>query len=111
LKAANTGHAVFSTLHTTDATQTITRIMSFFPPHQHVEIRGLIADALRAVISMRLIPRADGTGRVPAAEILVNTAAVADRIRSGEAIHTLRDLISEGRTQYGMQTFDQSLMD
>lgn len=111
LKAANTGHAVFSTLHTTDATQTITRIMSFFPPHQHGEIRGLIADALRAVISMRLIPRSDGSGRVPAAEILVNSAAVSDRIRAGDAIHTLRDLIAEGGTQYGMQTFDQSLMD
>ena len=111
LKAANTGHAVFSTLHTTDTSQTITRIISFFPPHQHGEIRGLIADALRAVISMRLIPRADGSGRVPAAEVLINSAAVSDRIRSGEAIHTLRDLIAEGRTQYGMQTFDQSLME
>ena len=111
LKAANTGHAVFSTLHTTDATQTITRIMSFFPPHQHGEIRGLIADALRGVVSMRLIPRADGSGRVPAAEVLINSAAVSDRIRSGDAVHTLRDLISEGRTQYGMQTFDQSLME
>jgi twitching motility protein PilT len=111
LKAANTGHLVLSTLHTTDVAQTVSRIVSFFPPHQHGEIRALLAEALRAVVSMRLIPRADGTGRVPAAEILVNTAAVAERLRAGDQMHTLPDLISEGRTQYGMQTFDQSLMD
>ena len=111
LKAANTGHTVFSTLHTTDTSQTVARIISFFPPHQHEEIRSLLADALRAVVSMRLIPRRDGSGRVPAAEVLINTAAVAERIREGDQIHTLPDLISEGRTQYGMQTFDQSLMD
>ena len=111
LKAANTGHVVFSTLHTTDTVQTLTRIMSFFPPHQHGEIRGLLADSLRAIISLRLIPRMDGAGRVPASEVLVNSAAVSDRIRSGEGIHSLRDLLAEGRTQYGMQTFDQSLMD
>jgi twitching motility protein PilT len=111
LKASNTGHTVFSTLHTTDASQTITRIISFFPSHQHHEVRGILADALRAIISMRLIPRADGNGRVPAAEILVNTALVADRIREGDQIHTIPDLIAEGRSQYGMQTFDQSLMD
>jgi twitching motility protein PilT len=63
------------------------------------------------IISMRLIPRADGNGRVPAAEVLVNTALVADRIREGDQIHTIPDLIAEGRSQYGMQTFDQSLMD
>lgn len=111
LKAANTGHTVMSTLHTTDASQTISRVISFFPPHQHAEIRGLLADSLRAIVSMRLIPRSDGRGRAPAAEILVNTAAVSDRIRQGDMIHTLRDLIAEGRNQYGMQTFDQSLMD
>jgi twitching motility protein PilT len=111
LKAANTGHLVLSTLHTTDVAQTVSRIVSFFPPHQHGEIRALLAEALRAVISMRLIPRADGAGRAPAAEILMNTAAVADRLRQGDQMHTLPDLIAEGRTQYGMQTFDQSLMD
>jgi twitching motility protein PilT len=111
LKAANTGHLVLSTLHTTDASQTITRIISFFPPHQHAEVRALLAEALRAIVSMRLIPRSDGTGRVPAAEVLINTAAVSDRIRAGDQLHTLPDLIAEGRTQYGMQTFDQSLMD
>jgi len=111
LKAANTGHAVFTTLHTTDASQTITRIISFFPAHQHTEIRGILADGLRAIISLRLIPRTDGLGRVPAAEIMVNTALIAERIRTGDLMHTLSDLISEGRSQYGMQTFDQSLMD
>lgn len=111
LMAANTGHTVMSTLHTTDASQSIGRIISFFPPHQHAEIRGLLADALRAIVSLRLVPRADGKGRVPAAEVLLNTAAVSDRIRQGDPIHTLRDLIADGRNQYGMQTFDQSLMD
>lgn len=111
MKAANTGHLVMSTLHTTDASQTIARVLSFFPPHQHTEVRALLADALRAIISLRLIPRRDGGGRVPAAEVLVNTAAIAERIRAGDQLHTLPDLIAEGRTQYGMQTFDQSLMD
>jgi twitching motility protein PilT len=111
LKAANTGHLVFSTLHTTDAARTVSRIISFFPPHEHQEVRALLADALRAVISMRLIPRAEGEGRVPALEIMINTAAVSERIRGGEQLHTLPDLIAEGRGQYGMQTFDQSLMD
>jgi twitching motility protein PilT len=111
LEAANTGHLVLSTLHTTDVVQSISRIISFFPPHQQAEVRALLAEALRAVISMRLIPRTDGKGRVPATEVLTNTSAVADRIRTGDRIHTLLDLVAEGRTQYGMQTFDQSLMD
>lgn len=111
MKAANTGHLVMSTLHTTDASQTINRIVSFFPPHQHAEIRALLAEALRAIVSLRLIPRADGEGRVPAAEVLINSAAVAERVREGDQLHTLPDLIAEGRTQYGMQTFDQSLME
>ena len=111
LKAADTGHMVLSTLHTTDAAQTIGRIISFFPPHQHAEIRGMLAVALRAVISLRLIPRADGKGRVPAAEVLVNTAAIAECIRDGGQMQTIPELIAQGRVQYGMQTFDQSLMD
>jgi len=111
LKAANTGHLVFSTLHTTDAPRTVSRIISFFPPHEHQEIRTLLADALRAVISMRLLPRAGGHGRVPALEVMINTGAIADKIRSGDQLHLLPDLIAEGRGQYGMQTFDQSLMD
>ena len=110
LKAADTGHLVFSTLHTTDATQTITRVISFFPPHQHEEVRHLLSTALQAVVSLRLVPTADGTGRVPACEILVNTAAVRDNIRDMKASLNIPDLIKEGTVQYGMQSFDQSLM-
>ncbi len=110
LKAADTGHLVFSTLHTTDATQTINRVISFYPPHQHQEIRSLLSTALQAVVSLRLVPRADGRGRVPAAEILINTAAVADNIRDIEKALNLPDLIAEGTMSYGMQSFDQSLM-
>jgi len=111
LKAADTGHLVMSTLHTTDAAQTIGRIISFFPPHQHAEIRGVLANALRAIVSLRLIPRADGPGRVPAAEVLVNTAAIAQLIRTGDESQSIPDLIADGQIQYGMQTFDQSLLD
>jgi len=110
LKAADTGHLVLSTLHTTDATMTIQRIISFYPPHQHAEIRSLLSTALQAVISMRLVPRADRRGRVPAAEILVNTAAVADNIRDLNKALNIPDLIAEGTMSYGMQSFDQSLM-
>lgn len=111
LKAADTGHLVLSTLHTTDAAQTIGRVISFFPPHQHEEIRTMLSAVLRAVVSLRLIPRLGSGGRVPAAEVLVNTAAVAERIRSGDEEGSIPDLIAEGRNSYGMQTFDQSLMD
>lgn len=111
LKAADTGHMVMSTLHTTDASQTINRIISFFPPHQHAEIRQVLANALKAIISLRLIPRADRPGRVPAAEVLVNTATIAELIRKGDELVTIPDHIAEGRVQYGMQTFDQSLLD
>jgi twitching motility protein PilT len=110
LKAADTGHLVFSTLHTTDATQTINRVISFYPPHQHQEIRALLSTALQAVVSLRLVPRKDGRGRVPAAEILINSAAVADNIRDIEKALNIPDLIAEGTVSYGMQSFDQSLM-
>jgi len=110
LKAADTGHLVFSTLHTTDATQTINRVISFYPPHQHQEIRSLLSTALAAVICLRLVPRKDGRGRVPAAEVLINTAAVADNIRDIEKGLNIPDLIAEGTEAYGMQSFDQSLM-
>src|SRR2546428_2655406 len=80
LKAADTGHLVFSTLHTTDCTQSITRVISFFPPHQHDEVRHLLSTALQAVISPRLGPRGDGKGRVPAPEGLINTAALQANI-------------------------------
>jgi twitching motility protein PilT len=110
LKAADTGHLVFSTLHTTDATQTINRVISFYPPHQHQEIRSLLSTALQAVVSLRLVPRKDGRGRAPACEVLINTAAVADNIRDIEKQLSIPDLISEGSVAYGMQSFDQSLM-
>jgi len=109
LKAADTGHLVFSTLHTTDATQSIQRVISFFPPHQHDEVRHLLSTALQAVISLRLVPRKDGKGRVPAAEVLINTAAVQDNIRDLTKALDIPDLIAEGSVQYGMQSFDQSL--
>jgi twitching motility protein PilT len=110
LKAADTGHLVFSTLHTTDTTQTINRILSFYPPHQHQEVRMLLSTALQAVVSLRLVPRADGRGRIPAAEVLINTAAVADNIRDIEKALHIPDLIAQGAVSYGMQSFDQSLM-
>jgi len=110
LKAADTGHLVFSTLHTTDATQSINRVISFYPPHQHQEIRSLLSTALQAVVSLRLVPRKDAKGRVAACEVLINTAAVADNIRDTERALNIPDLIAEGTVSYGMQSFDQSLM-
>ncbi|MEJ7810856.1 MAG: type IV pilus twitching motility protein PilT [Gemmatimonadaceae bacterium] len=110
LKAADTGHLVFSTLHTTDAAQTINRITSFYPPHQQSEVRFMLATALNAVISLRLIPRSDRPGRIPAVEILMNTPAVRDQIRDMTKSLNIPDLIREGTVQYGMQTFDQALM-
>jgi len=110
LKAADTGHLVFSTLHTMDATQTINRVLSFYPPHQQAEVRFSLASALQAVVSLRLVPRADKVGRIPACEVLINTAAVRDNIRDMEKMLNIPDLIREGAVQYGMQSFDQSLM-
>ncbi len=110
LKAADTGHLVFSTLHTTDATQTINRVLSFFPPHQQADVRFSLSTALQAVISLRLVPRADKPGRVPACEVLINTAAVRENIRDINKSLNIPDLIKEGTIQYGMQSFDQSLM-
>ena len=110
LKAADTGHLVFSTLHTTDATQTISRVISFYPPHEHAEVRSLLSTALAAVVCLRLVPKKDGTGRVPMCEVLINTAAVADNIRDMEKALAIPDLIADGTVSYGMQSFDQSLM-
>src|SRR6266513_564195 len=110
LKAAETGHLVFSTLHTTDASQTINRILSFYPPHQQTEVRYMLSTALRAIISLRLVRRADKKGRVPAAEVLVNTEAVRDQMRDMAKSLNISQLIKEGNVPYGMQSFDQSLM-
>jgi twitching motility protein PilT len=110
LKAADTGHLVFSTLHTTDAAQTINRVVSFYDPHQQNEVRFMLSSALSAIISLRLVPRSDRPGRLPACEILINTAAVRDQIRDMDSSLNIPELIKEGTTQYGMQSFDQSLM-
>ena len=111
MKAADTGHLVFSTLHTTDSTQTINRVISFFPPHEHDAVRNLLSTCLNAVISLRLVPTKDGKTRIPACEVLINTAAVKDNIRDSEKALEIPTLIKEGTVQYGMQAFDQSLMD
>ncbi len=110
ITAAETGHLVMSTLHTLDATETINRIISVFPPYQQKQIRLQLASILKAVISQRLVPRADGKGRVPALEVLISTARVRECIGDKERTKELHDAISKGFTTYGMQSFDQSLM-
>jgi twitching motility protein PilT len=110
LTAAETGHLVMSTLHTLDATETINRIISVFPPYQQKQVRLQLATILKAVISQRLVPRADGKGRVPALEVLVSTALTRELIGDKDRTKELPDAISKGFTTYGMQTFDQSLM-
>ncbi|HVF27566.1 MAG TPA: type IV pilus twitching motility protein PilT [Pyrinomonadaceae bacterium] len=109
LTAAETGHLVLSTLHTLDATEAVTRIVSSFPPHQQKSVRIQLAAILRAVISMRLVRAASGTGRVPAAEIMVSTGLIRDYILHEEKTSMIRDAIAAGTSQYGTQTFDQSL--
>jgi twitching motility protein PilT len=109
LHAAETGHLVFSTLHTLDATETINRVISMFPPHHQKQIRLQIAGVLKAIISQRLVPRADGQGRVPACEVLVATETVRTCIEDKDRTKGLRDVLAGGTSQYGMQTFDQSL--
>ncbi|MCZ6694964.1 MAG: type IV pilus twitching motility protein PilT [Acidobacteria bacterium] len=110
LTAAETGHLVMSTLHTLDATETINRIISVFPPYQQKQVRMQLATILKAVISQRLVPRADGNGRVPALEVLVSTAFVRECIGDKDRTKEIPEVISKGFTTYGMQTFDQSLM-
>jgi len=109
LTAAETGHLVLSTLHTLDATETINRIISVFPPHQQKQIRLQLSQVLKAVISMRLVPRQDSDGRVPAVEVLVSTPYVRTLIEEKEKTKLIHDAIAGGTSQYGMQTFDQSL--
>ena len=110
LTAAETGHLVMSTLHTLDATETINRIISVFPPYQQKQVRLQLSTVLKAVISQRLVPRADGKGRVPALEILVSTGLVRELIADKDRTKELSDAITKGYTTYGMQSFDQSLM-
>ena len=107
--AAETGHLVMSTLHTLDAPETINRIIAAFPPHQQQQIRVQLGAILRAVISMRLIPRADGNGRVPAVEVMITTGYIQECILDGDKTYLIRDAIAAGVSEYGMQTFDQSI--
>jgi twitching motility protein PilT len=109
IQAAETGHLVISTLHTIDATETINRLLDLFPPQQQREVRTSLAGALRGIVSQRLVPRADGKGRVPAVEVLIATGRVYDRIVDPEATVEIHDVIAEGEF-YGMQTFDQALV-
>jgi twitching motility protein PilT len=109
LNAAETGHLVLSTLHTLDATETINRIISVFPPHQQKQIRLQLAAVLKSAISMRLLPRADGTGRVPAVEVMRTTNYIRDCIENKDKTKMIHEAIAQGTSQYGMQTFDQSI--
>jgi len=111
LKAAETGHLVFSTVHTTDAIKTISRLVSVFEPSEQPSIRLRLAENMKGVVSQRLLPRMDGTGRVVAVEILRHTATIEDCIANPDMTSQLKDHIAAGRTQYGMQTFDQHLTD
>jgi twitching motility protein PilT len=108
--AAETGHLVMSTVHTLDATETISRIVSVFPEHARDQARLILANVLKGVVSQRLVPRADGTGMVPSVEVMVSTGLIKECIRIPERQRELRDVIARGYTTYGMQTFDQSLM-
>ncbi len=110
LTAAETGHLVMSTLHTLDATETINRIISAFPPYQQKQVRLQLGSVLKAVISQRLVPRADGKGRVASVEVLKATARVKEMIEDKDRTKEIADAIAQGHQQYGMQTFDQSLM-
>ncbi|MGA1845525.1 type IV pilus twitching motility protein PilT [Deferribacter abyssi] len=109
--AAETGHLVMSTLHTIDAPETINRIISVFPPYHQRQVRMQLASVLKAVISMRLVPRADGKGRVPAVEVMINTPTIKECIIDKEKTHLINDYIEKGREVYGSQSFDQSLYD
>jgi twitching motility protein PilT len=109
LAAAETGHFVMSTLHTTDAQETVARIIDFFPPHEQKQVRLSLAGSLRGIICQRLVPRADGLGRCVTMEICVNTGRVADAIADPDKTSMITELIKDG-TYYGMQTFDQHLV-
>jgi twitching motility protein PilT len=111
MKAAETGHVLISTLHTPDAVSTVNRVVSMFPAEEQGVARLRLAEALYAVVSQRLLPRADGKGRAAALEILICTGTARDKIRDADRTPELADYIRESREQYGMQTFDQHLMD
>jgi twitching motility protein PilT len=110
LHAAETGHLVLSTLHTLNATETVNRILSTFPPHQEQQIRDQLAAVIQGVVSQRLIPRVGGDGRVPAVEVMIGTAAIRDCIREARRTPEIPAFIVQGALQYGMQSFDQCLL-
>ncbi len=110
LSAAETGHFVMSTLHTLDATETVNRIVGVFPPHQQKQVRIQLAGVIKGIVSQRLVVRADGKGRIPAVEVMVATNLIREYIVDKDKTKLIRDAIAAGRSQYGSQTFDQSLM-
>jgi twitching motility protein PilT len=111
LIAAETGHLVFSTLHTIDATETVNRVIAVFPPYQHKQVRMQLSSVIKGIISMRLMPKADGKGRVPAVEVMIATATIKDCVLDQDKTKLISDVIAQGKIHYGMQTFDQSLFD
>src|SRR5579859_1426854 len=111
MKAAETGHLLLSTLHTPDAVTTVSRIIAMFPPEEQGMVRARLADALHAVVSQRLLPRKDGHGRAAALEVMIVTSSIRDLILDADRTPEIKEFIAEGREQYGMQTFDQHMMD
>ncbi|MBW3571648.1 MAG: type IV pilus twitching motility protein PilT, partial [Gemmatimonadetes bacterium] len=111
LKSAETGHLVISTVHTRDAASTISRLVATFPPDEQKVVRLRLAEQLQAVVSQRLLPSKDGKGRVLAAEVMVVSGTIRDCIADAERTAEIPEHIAEGKTTYGMQTFDQALMD
>ena len=110
LKAAETGHMVFSSIHTADVVATINRLVSFFPPEEQLQVRARVADNLRAVVSLRLLPNKKGTARVPAVELMVSTRSIQECIKEPSKTHEITDYIARARAD-GMRTFDQHLLD
>ena len=110
MTAAETGHLVMSTLHTVDAKETVNRIISVFPPHQQHQVRSQLSSIIKGIVSLRLLPRADGKGRVPAVEVLLATSLIKECIVETEKTKLITDVIAQGHTLYGMQTFDQSIL-
>lgn len=110
IQAATTGHLVFSTLHTTDTVQTINRIVNFFPSHQHQQVRVDLSACLKGIVGLRLLPRADGAGRVPAVEVMVSTPTIRDLLLVEDKMDKIKEAIEQGSLHYGMQTYDQALI-
>ena len=111
MSADETGNLVMITLHTTDTQETINRIISAFPPHQHKQIRMMLSSIIKGIISMRLLPRADGKGRIAAVEVLVASSLIRECILDETKTKQIRDFVAKGKLHYGMQTFDQCLLD